>query len=379
MMGRRQLLKKKQTLQSQDTKMNLHIERYQAMRNQETTSYAYRNYMKTSCSSSLTNDSRELIVWREKICHWTYSVIDHFELHRETVALSIDLFDRFLATRGNRCDGSFALLASLTTLYIAIKVHEKKKIKLSTLTQLSRGQFDPAHIEEMELEILKSLEWLVHPPTVIDFVTIFLKFLPPEVDMSVRTDIFDLTQYLAELSVCDPFFMEHDSSTVAFAAILNVLKNDIGYDCVSLTSRERYLRDLKKYLSIQRSKPCVRLARERLQTMLAASRVETGYQNNKENGSVSVSSSCHSRTKHWGGVNANGCTSDEVMRTSNESVGVVPSSTKGRFRSDSIDESMSVGSVRSGGSKGSKGSKGSRKGKRFFGRSPVVTPFSVQS
>eukprot|EP00551_Chaetoceros_affinis_P006866 CAMPEP_0203677760 /NCGR_PEP_ID=MMETSP0090-20130426/29473_1 /ASSEMBLY_ACC=CAM_ASM_001088 /TAXON_ID=426623 /ORGANISM="Chaetoceros affinis, Strain CCMP159" /LENGTH=330 /DNA_ID=CAMNT_0050544753 /DNA_START=248 /DNA_END=1240 /DNA_ORIENTATION=+ len=329
--------------------------------------------MKTACSSSITADSKDLIVWREKICHWTYSVIDHFELHRETVALSIDLFDRFLATRGNRCDGSFALLASLTTLYIAIKVHEKKKIKLSTLTQLSRGQFEPAHIEDMEIEILKSLEWLVHPPMVLDFVTLFLKFLPPEVSMPLRTDIFESTQYLSELSVCDPFFIQHDASTVALAAILNVIENDIGYDAISVVSRDRYLRDLQKHLLVKRSRPAVRLARDRLQSMLAASRADTGH--DKENGPYSKqqwSSTCSS-------------TNDEVMRSPSENADFrnktqfrsenIDSRSKTRFRSDSID-STSVGSGRSGRSGGSRGSKGSRKGKRFFGRSPVVTPFS---
>ena len=41
-----------------------------------------------------------------------------------------NLFDRFLATLGNRCNGNLALLVSLTTLHIAIKLHDTKKIKL---------------------------------------------------------------------------------------------------------------------------------------------------------------------------------------------------------------------------------------------------------
>ena len=70
--------------------------------------------------------------WREKICHWSFNVIDHFDLSIEVVAVSMSLFDRFLATRSNRCNGSTALLASLTTLHIAIKVHEVRKIKLTS-------------------------------------------------------------------------------------------------------------------------------------------------------------------------------------------------------------------------------------------------------
>ncbi len=335
-------LRKKQMQRSEDEKIALIVDRIRAMRHQEQTLYAYRNFIRLS--SSISPDTKELIEWREKICHWTYNVIDHFDLHRETVAISVDLFDRYIATRGNRCDGNLALLASLTTLYIAIKVHEKKKIKLSTLTQLSRGQFGPRDIEKMELQILDALSWLVHPPSVVEFISLLIKFMPPEVGMPIRNEIFELARYLSELSVCDPFFIEHDASTIAFAAILNVLEEDVGYDCVSHSSREKFLRDLQTHLSLQRGKSTVRLARDRLQTMLAAS--VTLHGDNKENGP---------RTSL-----------DETMRSCNESIGSKGS--KGgssRFRSDSID-SMSVGSRGSKGSKSSMGSKGSRGRRRII-------------
>lgn len=333
---------------SEEDKMSNLVDRIRAMRNQEQTHYAYRNYI--SLSSSISSDTTELIGWREKICHWTYSVIDHFDLHRETVAISLDFFDRYIASRGNKCDGNLALLTSLTTLYIAIKVHEKKKIKLSTLTQLSRGQFGPHDIERMELEILHSLSWLVHPPSVVEFVSLLLKFMPKEVRMPIRNEIFELARYLSELSVCDPFFIEHDSSTIAFAAILNVLEDDVSYDHVPHSSRERFLRELQTHLGLQRGKSTVRLARDRLQTMLAASVATHG--DNKENGPQSSISKPSDNTR------------DEGMRSSNDSLDSRGSRAgSSRFRSDSVDSSMSVGSR---GSKGSKGSKGSRGRGRFM-------------
>ena len=86
--------------------------------------------------------------------HYLSPTLCSFDLSREVVAVSIDLFDRYLATQGNKCSGNLALLTSLTTLHIAIKLHDCKKIKLSTLVNLSRGQFGTNHIEEMEWEIL---------------------------------------------------------------------------------------------------------------------------------------------------------------------------------------------------------------------------------
>lgn len=352
--------KKQIPCSSEQMKMSLLVDRICAMRHQEKTNYAYRNYITNSLHPSISSDSKDLLGWREKICHWTYNCIDHYNLHRESCAISIDLFDRYIATRGNRCDGNLALLTSLTTLYIAIKIHEKKKIKLSTLAQLSRGQFGPEDIEKMELEILQALGWLVHPPSVVEFLTLFLKFLPPEIPMPVRNDIFELSRYLAELSVCDPFFIEHSNSDVAFAAILNVLEDDVNYDCVSHSSRERFLRDLHTHLSLGRGKAAVRLARDRLQTMLSS----TTDADNKEHAQNT------SQSKQMEDARI------ETMRSSESLDSKGSKGSKGgamRFRSDSTD-SMSVNSKES---KGSKGSKGSR-GRRFLrGRAgSLVTPFS---
>ena len=77
----------------------------------------------------------------------------------------------------------------------------------------------------MELNILQSLQWLVHPPTVVDFTSLLFTFLPSPVPMPTRRQIFDTSRYLGELSVCDPNFIEVPKSTIAFAAIINVIDN----------------------------------------------------------------------------------------------------------------------------------------------------------
>jgi len=250
---------------------SLLIDCISAMKRQEMAFYLYRIYVQPSQTSQCENDRLEFYAWREKICHWSYSVIDHFDLSRHTVAISLDLFDRFLATKGNKCDGSCALLISLTTLYIAVKIHESKKIKLSTLTHLSRGQFDSQDIEKMEVKILKALSWLVHPPTVVDFIYHILKLLPVQIREPVRNKIFELSRYTAELSVCDPFFIEYPPSMIAFAAILNVLEYEIDYDCCPAGYRDRFFSDLYGDLNFHRGRTAVKNARDRLQTTLTAS------------------------------------------------------------------------------------------------------------
>lgn len=218
-----------------------------ALRTKEESSYLFANYYRPCLDNEhLENfiNVREDMGCREKICQWTFSVIDHFSLSRQTVAISLDLFDRYFATKGNRSDTDLALLTSLTTLYIAIKVNEKKKIKLSTLARLSRQQFSPKDIEGMEMEILKTLSWLVHPPTAADFISQLLILLPSDTHRHTRHKLFEISRYTSELAVCDPYFVEHHKSSIALATILNTLEDEICLDEFPLACRQIFLHNV---------------------------------------------------------------------------------------------------------------------------------------
>lgn len=104
-------------------------------------------------SSSSSSTSRINEVWREKICEWSYQVIDHFDFSREVVSVSIHYLDRFLAkTQVNK--KSFQLVA-MTTLYLAIKIYEPGTLCMSSMIELSRGYFSPSQMAEMEMAILR--------------------------------------------------------------------------------------------------------------------------------------------------------------------------------------------------------------------------------
>ena len=250
------------------------ISRLEVMRRQEQSTYSYRNYQPPAFPHPNGRNSAEDSAphlnssWREKICHWSFNVIDHFDLSREVVAVSMSLFDRYLATRGNRCNGSTALLASLTTLHIAIKVNEVRKIKLGTLANLSRGQFGPRHIEEMEWNVLTSLEWKIHPPTSMSFISHLLLLLPPQVDDACKEEIYALSRYITELSVCDSAFVEINPSSVAFAAILNSLEDRKYRKFISSSGRDQFVRSIERHVNIRQDDHHVVMARPKLKKLL---------------------------------------------------------------------------------------------------------------
>lgn len=121
----------------------------------------------------------------------------------------------------------------------------------------------------MEFRILSSLDWMVHPPTVVSFVSHFLLFLP-QVHSSVRKDIFELARYLAELSICDAFFVDCSSSTIAYSAVLNVM-DDISLSRISAGARHRFLAELYERVGLDHRDDDVRTARERLREIFASS------------------------------------------------------------------------------------------------------------
>ena len=209
--------------------------------------------------------------WREKICQWSYNVVDHFDLPREIVSISLNYFDRYMATlstpeagpdnmterdlpgsatnTNTEGSGDLALLASLGTLHLATKVHatnhndydpsmgpledqHHKVPSLATLANLSRGQFGPASILEMEKILLGALRWRLHPPTLYAFVTLLLRLVPTTGDdprggitPSLAVELFEVAMYIAELSVCDAFFVERQipNGTIALAAIVTAM------------------------------------------------------------------------------------------------------------------------------------------------------------
>ena len=91
--------------------------------------------------------------WRSKICEWSYQVLDHFDYDREIVAVSLNYLDRYLCRRPVN-KRTFQLVA-MTTLYMACKIYDHNKLRMSSLIELSRGYFTEEHIAAMEMSVLK--------------------------------------------------------------------------------------------------------------------------------------------------------------------------------------------------------------------------------
>jgi hypothetical protein len=213
-----------------------------------------------------------------------------FEFSREVVAVSLSIFDRYLASLGNTCLGNEALLVSLAAMQIAVKLYETKRVRLRTLATLSRGQFVPSDIETMEWKIMQALSFRLNAPTQHSFVDYYLQIIPWEDQqqgggagvLGLRKNISELSKYLTELAVCDPFFIPMPNSVVALAALLNVL-DELSYNKLSEGARTRFLSDLCLQIRINPYADQVTKCRARLRRMVdVVTTTSTGHNKNKE-------------------------------------------------------------------------------------------------
>lgn len=115
-------------------------------------------------------------------------------------------------------------LASITSLYLAVKVHNQKPFSARSLASLSRGEFLVEDITDMENLLLKALDWQLCPPTATSFSGYFCALLQPHIKSSVKRTILQRSCFFSELGVMDSTLMTMsglNQSEIAFAAILN--------------------------------------------------------------------------------------------------------------------------------------------------------------
>jgi hypothetical protein len=143
-----------------------------------------------------------------------YDVADYFNLSREVVALSMSLFDRFMATRTCEPSSDLIRLVSIATLHISIKMSESCCIKLSTLAQFGKGNVSEAQIIAMELLILTNVRWLANPPTAIAFV-LHLVHLLPEMTSGSKRMVIESSRFLAGVYIGELFFICFQTNTLS--------------------------------------------------------------------------------------------------------------------------------------------------------------------
>ena len=114
----------------------------------------------SSCSSGASSKSEGINeVWREKICEWTFQIIDYFNINREIASISLNYLDRYLSKR--TVSRKMFQLAALTSLFLAIKLYKHATLRMSSFIKMSRGHFKMEDIAFMEGSILSCVSYVM--------------------------------------------------------------------------------------------------------------------------------------------------------------------------------------------------------------------------
>jgi hypothetical protein len=161
---------------------------------------------------------------RIKMSEWCYQVVDFCKFNRETVGIAMNFLDRYLCTPVGSAalnDRKVFQLASMTCLYTAIKTVEPEAMEPKIVAGLSRGTYTEQQVTDMELSILKAIQWRMNPPTALAFVHHFFALMDIDVDDSV----FEMAKFQTELAVNEYSFIGVAPSCIAFAAIANAMQD----------------------------------------------------------------------------------------------------------------------------------------------------------
>ena len=134
-----------------------------------------------------------------------------------------------------------------------------------SLSTLSRGQFKPMHIAEMEKFILQALDWNLHPPTSVNFIFCFHTLLPP-IEESAKRTIVQRSYFFAETAVMDYSFVTLNASDRAFSAILNAI-DGLNTSLMSEEDRRIYINAIENVSGLDHTSNIIISIRERMRSL----------------------------------------------------------------------------------------------------------------
>lgn len=199
----------------------------QAMRKQEESAYTVHDYL---ASLPLPTGTVTPVdgACRQVMANWCCEIAVFCKYERETVAIALNMLDRWMSTPdGFRIllDRNLYQLASMTALYTAVKVHEQEAMDPALVSSLSRGVHSAQAVETMEARMLQALQWRVNPPTAMSYVRLAMNIVPGHLlAVAERETIQEIARFQLEQSVTEYEFCRYSPSTMALASLLNALE-----------------------------------------------------------------------------------------------------------------------------------------------------------
>lgn len=111
---------------------------------------------------------------RAILLDWLIEVCEVYRLHRETFYLAVDFIDRFLGVSPSVPKNRLQLIG-VTCLFIGAKIEEIYPPKLQEFAYVTDGACSEEEILQMELMVLKGLNWGLSPMTANSWMRLYMQ------------------------------------------------------------------------------------------------------------------------------------------------------------------------------------------------------------
>ncbi|CAN8254814.1 unnamed protein product [Cochlearia groenlandica] len=166
-----------------------------------------------------------LVLCREKALDWIFKVKSHYGFSSLTAILAVNYFDRFITSRKFQTDKPWmSQLTAVACLSLAAKVEEiYVPLLLDFQVEDARYVFEAKTIQRMELLILSTLQWRMHPVTPISFFDHIIRRFSFE--SHHQFEFLSRCEYMLMSIVHDSRFMSFSPSVLATAIMVSVVRD----------------------------------------------------------------------------------------------------------------------------------------------------------
>ncbi|XP_053468746.1 G1/S-specific cyclin-E2 isoform X1 [Ictalurus furcatus] len=176
---------------------------------------------------------------RAVLLDWLMEVCEAYLLHRQTFYLAQDFFDRFMLTQDDMEKERLQLIG-ITALFIASKIEEIYPPKLTELAYVTDGACLEEEILQMELMMLKALNWDLYPETVVSWMKLYIQMASVYDFTNVLVPQFSQETYiqitqLLDLCILDISSLEFKYGVLAAAAFCHFISFEVVQKVSGLT------------------------------------------------------------------------------------------------------------------------------------------------
>ncbi|KAL9415202.1 hypothetical protein AB3S75_043475 [Citrus x aurantiifolia] len=168
-------------------------------------------------------DSDVLVVARSEAVEWVLKVNAHYGFSTLTAILAINYLDRFLRSFHFQIDKPWMIqLLAVTCLSLAAKVEETQvPLLLDLQVEGVKYVFETKAIQRMELLVLSTLEWKMHPVTPISFLDHIIRRLG--LKTSLHWEFLKRCERLLLTLVSDSRSVSYLPSVLATATMMHII------------------------------------------------------------------------------------------------------------------------------------------------------------